>query len=172
MVASVSSDRGLTATPAAAPNGQHAKPHFGPIQALLDDPTVSEVMVNGPNLVYAERKGKLQKTDIKFRDDAHVREVIEQIIKPLGRQIHAKSPMVDARLPDGSRVNAVIAPCAVDGPSITIRKFPAGRLGIEDLVKFGSVTQIVGDFLRACVISRLNVVISGGTGSGKTTLLN
>ena len=159
-----------------APAPAHPKPdishNFGPIQVLLDDPTVSEVMVNGPNLVYAERKGKLSKTDVTFRDDAHVREVIEQIIKPLGRQIHAKSPMVDARLPDGSRVNAVIAPCAVDGPSITIRKFSAKRLGIEDLVKFGSVTPVVGEFLKACVVSRLNIVVAGGTGSGKTTLLN
>src|SRR6188474_2095905 len=129
MVAQVSSDRGMTAAPAPAPsNGAKPKPNFGPIHPLLDDPSVSEVMVNGPNLVYAERKGKLEKTDVKFRDDDHVREVIEQIIKPLGRKIHAKAPMVDARLPDGSRVNAVIAPCAVDGPSITIRKFPANRI--------------------------------------------
>jgi hypothetical protein len=152
----------------------HAQPHtdFGPIQPLLDDPTVSEVMVNGPNLVYAERAGKVSKTDVKFRDNDHVREIIERIVKPLGRAIHAKSPMVDARLPDGSRVNAVIAPCAVDGPSITIRKFTKGKLSAADLVKFGSMTQSVADFLQACVVSRLNIVIAGGTGSGKTTLLN
>ena len=166
MVAQVSSDRGV-ATPA---NG--AKPNFGPIQPLLDDPTVSEVMVNGPHLVYAERKGKLTKTDVKFRDDDHVREVIEAIIQPLGRHISAKCPLVDARLPDGSRVNAVIAPATVDGPSITIRKFPANRLGAADLVKFGSMTETVASFLQACVVARLNIVISGGTGSGKTTLLN
>src|SRR3954451_143321 len=98
-------------TPAAAAPAPSLGHHFGPIQVLLDDPTVSEVMVNGPNLVYAERKGKLEKTDVKFRDDDHVREVIEQIIKPLGRRVDRKTPMVDARLPDGSRVNAVIAPC-------------------------------------------------------------
>src|SRR4029078_8343108 len=114
--------------------------NIAPSQLLLADRTVSEVMVNGPNLVYAERKGKLQKTDVKFRDDAHVREVIEQIVKPLGRHINTKSPMVDARLPDGSRVNAVISPCAIDGPSITIRKFSEKKLQIEDLIKFGSVT--------------------------------
>src|SRR5690242_11481233 len=113
---------------ASAPPADHHD--FGPIQKLLDDPTVSEVMVNGPNIVYAERKGKLEKTDVKFKDNDHVREIIEQIIRPLGRRIHAKSPMVDARLPDGSRVNAVIAPCAVDGPSITIRKFSKGKLGV------------------------------------------
>jgi pilus assembly protein CpaF len=145
---------------------------FGPIQALLDDPTVSEVMVNGPNKVYAERKGKLTKTEVTFRDDDHVREVIEKIIAPLGRRIHAKCPMVDARLPDGSRVNAVIAPCAIDGPSITIRKFGKGKLTAADLVKYGSITQPVADFLHACVVSRLNIVVAGGTGSGKTTLLN
>ncbi len=167
MVAVVENDRGVTAG-----SKPVIKPDFGPIQPLLDDPTVSEVMVNGPNLVYAERKGKLVKTDVTFRDDDHVREVIEQIIKPIGRQIHAKSPMVDARLPDGSRVNAVIAPCAIDGPSITIRKFGTGRLGIDDLIKFGSLTQVVGDFLKACVVARLNIVVAGGTGSGKTTLLN
>src|SRR5438874_8110206 len=163
-------------SPAPAPAPAHPTPeighNFGPIQVLLDDPTVSEVMVNGPNLVYAERKGKLEKTDVKFRDNDHMREVIEQIIKPLGRQIHAKSPMVDARLPDGSRVNAVIAPCAIDGPSITIRKFGKGKLGVADLIKFGSMTQPVADFLKACVVARLNIVVAGGTGSGKTTLLN
>src|SRR3954453_5194045 len=117
----------IPAADGGTPSGKPTTPGIcagvGPIQGLVDDPTVSEVMVNGPNLVYAERKGKLEKTDVKFRDDDHVREVIEQIIKPLGRRVDRKTPMVDARLPDGSRVNAVIAPCAVDGPSITIRKF-------------------------------------------------
>jgi pilus assembly protein CpaF len=173
MVATIKNNSG---TPQGAGPVKHDGPgalaDFGPIQPLLDDPTVSEVMVNGPKLIYAERKGKLQKTDITFRDDDHVREVIENIIKPLGRRVHAKAPMVDARLPDGSRVNAVIAPCAVDGPSITIRKFGKGKLTADDLVKYGSITQPVADFLKACVISRLNVVVSGGTGSGKTTLLN
>jgi pilus assembly protein CpaF len=145
---------------------------FGPIQVLLDDPTVSEVMVNGPHKVYAERKGKLQKTDVKFRDNDHVREIIERIVQPLGRHVDRKTPLVDARLPDGSRVNAVIAPCAIDGPSITIRKFGKGVLTAADLVKFGSMTQVVAEFLQACVVSRLNIVVAGGTGSGKTTLLN
>src|SRR5438045_758831 len=175
MVASGILDRTAPASTGApgAPSTPPTEPvDFGPIQPLLDDPTVSEVMVNGPNLVYAERKGKLQKTDVKFKDDDHVREVIEQIIRPLGRRVHAKSPMVDGRLPDGSRVNAVIAPCAIDGPSITIRKFGKGKLGVADLIKFGSITQPVADFLKACVVARLNIVVAGGTGSGKTTLLN
>ena len=174
MVASVTTNASATSQGAAPATVPHDGDHhdFGPIQPLLDDPTVSEVMVNGPNLVYAERKGKLQKTDVKFKDNDHVREVIEQIIRPLGRRVDRKSPMVDARLPDGSRVNAVIAPCAVDGPSITIRKFGKGKLGVTDLIKFGSMTQPVADFLKACVVARLNIVVAGGTGSGKTTLLN
>src|SRR6476661_8884029 len=135
MVASVTTDRPAPTTGFAPAPAHTEKVNFGPIQQLLDDPTVSEVMVNGPNLVYAERKGKLQKTDVKFKDNDHVREVIEQIIRPLGRRVDRKSPMVDARLPDGSRVNAVIAPCAVDGPSITIRKFGKGKLGVADLIK-------------------------------------
>jgi pilus assembly protein CpaF len=129
-------------------------------------------MVNGPNKVYAERKGKLSLTDVKFRDDEHVKEIIDKIIVPLGRFVNRKTPLVDARLPDGSRVNAVIAPCAIDGPSITIRKFGKTALTAVDLVKFGSMTQIVAEFLQACVVSRLNIVVAGGTGSGKTTLLN
>jgi pilus assembly protein CpaF len=145
---------------------------FGPIQPLLDDPTVSEVMVNGPFLVYAERKGVIAKTDVKFRDDEHVREIIQRIVKPLGRRIDTKCPMVDARLPDGSRVNAVIAPAAIDGSSITIRKFGKSKMTTADLIKFGSMTQPVADFLRACVVGHLNIVVAGGTGSGKTTLLN
>jgi len=145
---------------------------FGPIQPLLDDPSVSEVMVNGFKLVYVERKGKIVKTDVKFRDNDHVAGVIDQILKPLGRVIDTKNPMVDARLPDGSRVNAVIPPAAVDGPALTIRKFGSGRLGIQDLIKFGTLTPPVAEFLKACVVARLNVVVAGGTGSGKTTLLN
>jgi pilus assembly protein CpaF len=155
-----------------SPPGAQAPVDFGPIQPLLDDPTVTEVMVNGPFLVYAERKGVVAKTDVKFRDDAHVREIIERIVKPLGRRIDAKSPMVDARLPDGSRVNAVIAPAAIDGSSITIRKFGKGKMTTADLVRFGTLTQTTADFLRACVEGRLNIVVAGGTGSGKTTLLN
>ncbi len=145
---------------------------YGPIQPLLDDPDVSEVMVNGPKKVYIEKKGQLTKTPITFENDAHVLRVIEKIIFPLGRRVDNDSPTVDARLPDGSRVNAVIPPVAIDGSSITIRKFRKDKLTALQLVEFGSLTQIMAEFLRACVVSRLNIVISGGTGSGKTTLLN
>lgn len=145
---------------------------FGPIQPLLDDPDVSEVMVNGPKKVYVEKKGQLTRTNVTFDDDAHVLRIIERIILPLGRRVDPDSPTVDARLPDGSRVNAVVPPVALDGPSITIRKFRKDKLQISELVAFGSLTQNMADFLRACVLARLNIVISGGTGSGKTTLLN
>jgi pilus assembly protein CpaF len=145
---------------------------MGPIQPLLDDPSVSEVMVNRANRVYAERSGKVAVTDVVFEDDAHVRRIIERIIAPLGRRIDEDNPLVDARLSDGSRVNAVIPPVAVAGPCITIRKFNAGCLTAADLVRFGAFTQPMSDFLKACVLSRLNVVVAGGTGSGKTTLLN
>jgi pilus assembly protein CpaF len=145
---------------------------FGPLQPLLDDPDVNEVMVNGANKIYIERKGKLIKTNIVFDNDDQVLRIIDRIIMPLGRRIDADSPTVDARLPDGSRVNAVIPPVAIDGPSITIRKFQKGRLSVEQLIQFGSITKIMAEFVRACVISRLNIIISGGTGSGKTTLLN
>jgi pilus assembly protein CpaF len=145
---------------------------FGPIQPLLDDATVTEVMVNGPQRVYIERKGRLSLTLVKFDDDDHVRRVIDRIILPLGRRVDIDSPLVDARLPDGSRVNAVIPPVAIDGPSITIRKFGSKKLTVDDLINFGSMTPQMAEFLKACVVSRLNVVVSGGTGSGKTTLLN
>jgi pilus assembly protein CpaF len=145
---------------------------FGPIQPLLDDPTVTEVMVNGPSRVYIERQGKLQLTPIRFDDDDHVRRVIDRIILPLGRRVDMESPLVDARLPDGSRVNAMIPPVAIDGPSITIRKFSNKKLTVEDLIEFGSLTPQIAEFLKACVVSRMNIVVAGGTGSGKTTLLN
>lgn len=145
---------------------------YGPIQPLLDDISVTEVMVNGPHKVYIERDGKIERTGIAFQDDAHVLRVIERIVLPLGRRIDADNPTVDARLPDGSRVNAVIPPVAIDGPSITIRKFPHERLGVNDLINYESITPTMAQFLEACVKSRLNVIISGGTGSGKTTLLN
>jgi pilus assembly protein CpaF len=145
---------------------------FGPIQPLLDDPQISEVMVNGPQKVYVEKNGKVTKTDVTFDNDEHVLKIIEKIILPLGRRIDADNPTVDARLPDGSRVNAVIGPVAIDGPSITIRKFRKERFTVDDLIAFDSITQSMADFLRACVASRLSVVVSGGTGSGKTTLLN
>ncbi|MCJ7701911.1 MAG: CpaF family protein [Anaerolineales bacterium] len=145
---------------------------YGPIQPLLDDPEITEVMVNGPDRVYIEKKGKLIKTKITFQDNSHVMRIIEKIILPLGRRVDADSPTVDARLPDGSRVNAVIPPVAIDGPSITIRKFSKDKLTVDQLVEFGSITDKMAEFIQACVISRLNIVISGGTGSGKTTLLN
>src|SRR6266545_5882982 len=145
---------------------------FGPIEPLLRDEANSEVMVNGPNTVYIEQKGKVILTPVRFANDDHVLKVIDRIIRPLGRRIDRKWPMVDARLPDGSRVNAIIPPCAIDGPSITIRKFSKKKLEVADLVRFGSMTEQMAEFLRACVVSRLNIVVSGGTGSGKTTLLN
>ena len=145
---------------------------YGPIQIFLEDADVSEVMVNGSKQVYVERNGKLQKTDAFFDDDAHVIGIIKRIVTPLGRRVDAEHQAVDARLPDGSRVNAVIPPVAIDGPAITIRKFKQDKLGVDELVAFGSLTGIMAEFLEACVVSRLNVVISGGTGSGKTTLLN
>lgn len=145
---------------------------YGPIQPLLEDDTISEIMVNGPKKVYIERKGMLQRTNIAFDDDEHVIRIIERIVLPLGRRIDAEYPMVDARLPDGSRVNAVIPPVAIDGPSLTIRKFRKDKLRIEQLIQFGSLSEGMAEFLRACVAARLNIIISGGTGSGKTTLLN
>jgi pilus assembly protein CpaF len=145
---------------------------YGPIEPLLQDDSVTEVMVNGPNQVYCERAGKVSLEDVRFLNNDHVLMVINKIIKPLGRKVDRKWPMVDARLPDGSRVNAIIPPCALDGPTITIRKFGKKRLTIQDLIKFGSLTADMGEFLRACVASRLNILVSGGTGSGKTTLLN
>jgi pilus assembly protein CpaF len=145
---------------------------FGPINPLLLDEDVSEVMVNGPKQVYCERKGKLVLTSIQFRDDEHVMSVIEKIVAPIGRRIDESSPMVDARLPDGSRVNAIIPPLALNGPTITIRKFSKDPFQIEDLVNFGTLTADMATFLDACVKARLNIFVSGGTGSGKTTTLN
>ena len=145
---------------------------YGPLQPLLNDPEVTEVMVNGPKNIYIEKKGQLQKSSVAFDDDNHVLQIIDRIILPLGRRVDADSPTVDARLPDGSRVNAVIPPVAIDGPSITIRKFSKERLGVDALISFGSITEKMAEFLRACVLAHLNIIISGGTGSGKTTLLN
>ncbi len=145
---------------------------YGPIQPLLDDPDISEVMVNGPKKVFVEKNGKLTKSAVTFDDDDHVLRVIDRIILPLGRRVDADSPTVDARLPDGSRVNAVIRPVSIDGPSITIRKFKKDKLSIQQLIDYGSLTPNMAEFIRACVLAHLNIVISGGTGSGKTTLLN
>jgi len=145
---------------------------FGPIQSLLDDEDISEIMVNGPKKIFVEKKGVLTKANVTFDDDDHVLRIIDRIILPLGRHVDADSPTVDARLPDGSRVNAVVRPVAIDGPSITIRKFAKDRLKVEDLINFGSLTPPMAEFLHACVKARFNIIISGGTGSGKTTLLN
>jgi len=145
---------------------------YGPIQPLLDDPTITEIMVNGANQVYAERNGKIFLTDKVFRDDAHVMRIIEKIVMPLGRRIDESVPMVDARLPDGSRVNAIIPPLAVRGPALTVRKFSREPYTINDLINFGTLTPEMADLLRMCVVARLNIIISGGTGSGKTTTLN
>jgi pilus assembly protein CpaF len=145
---------------------------FGPLEILLADENVSEIMVNGPDKVFVERKGKLTKTNIIFESNEHVLKVIDRIVSPLGRRIDESSPYVDARLPDGSRVNAIIPPLALNGPTLTIRKFEKDPLTIDDLIRFGSMSSETAEFLKACVKSRLNIVVSGGTGSGKTTLLN
>lgn len=145
---------------------------FGPIEILLADDTVSEIMVNGPKNIYVEQKGRLTRSNVVFENDDHVMRVLDRIVAPLGRRIDESSPMVDARLPDGSRVNAIIRPLALCGPTITIRKFSKKPLTVEDLVRFGSFSAEIAEFMRACVIGRLNAVVSGGTGSGKTTLLN
>ena len=145
---------------------------FGPIEPLLQDSTISEVMVNGPKSIYVEQKGKLRKTDVAFDDDEHVMRIIDRIVSPLGRHIDESSPMVDARLPDGSRVNAIIPPLSLVGPTVTIRKFSKTPFTVDDLIRFGSMTPEIAEFLKACVRARTNVIVSGGTGSGKTTLLN
>jgi pilus assembly protein CpaF len=145
---------------------------YGPIQPLLDRDDITEIMVNGPNQVYIEHKGRLTLSDVKFIDNDHVLRIIERIVAPLGRRIDESSPMVDARLPDGSRVNAIIPPLALGGPTITIRKFKKDSLKVDDLIRFGSMTPEFAQFLKASVIAGLNIIISGGTGSGKTTLLN
>ncbi|MFC1997029.1 CpaF family protein [Chloroflexota bacterium] len=145
---------------------------FGPLQNLLEDETITEVMVNGAKNIYIERGGKIQRVPISFESDDHVMRIIDRIVAPLGRRIDESSPYVDARLPDGSRVNAVIPPIALVGPTLTIRKFAKNPITIEQIIKFGTISPEALQYLKACVEARLNVVISGGTGSGKTTLLN
>jgi len=145
---------------------------FGPLQPLLEDDTITEIMVNGAKNIYIERKGKLHRVPVTFENNDHVMRIIDRIVAPLGRRIDESSPYVDARLPDGSRVNAVIPPISLVGPVLTIRKFSRNPITVEQLTQFGSVTQEAVQFLKACVEARLNIVISGGTGSGKTTLLN
>ena len=146
---------------------------YGPIDQLLKDEAVTEIMVNGPERVFVERNGKLTKDPVvRFLDEDHVRRVIDKIVSEIGRRIDESTPMVDARLPDGSRVNAVIAPLAIEGPFLTIRKFSADPLQIDDLIRYGSVNAHSARFLQACIVGRLNGVVSGGTGTGKTTMLN
>ncbi|MFN8412448.1 MAG: CpaF family protein [Anaerolineales bacterium] len=145
---------------------------LGPLQTLLEDDTITEIMVNGPKNIYIERKGKIHRVPITFESNDHVMRIIDRIVAPLGRRIDESSPYVDARLQDGSRVNAVIPPISLVGPVLTIRKFSKNPISVEQLIQFGSISQEAVQFLKACVEARLNVVISGGTGSGKTTLLN
>jgi pilus assembly protein CpaF len=145
---------------------------YGPISGLLNDPEVTEVMVNGPSRVYIERNGKILKSGASFIDENHLKRIIEKIVAQVGRRVDESNPMVDARLPDGSRVNAVIAPLAIGGPFLTIRKFAKDPFTVEDLINFGSFSRTVAQFLDACVKGRLNVIVSGGTGTGKTTALN
>lgn len=145
---------------------------YGPLQPLLNDPSINEIMVNGSQSVYIERHGELIETNVKFEDDNHVLRVIDRIIYPLGRRVDSDHPMVDARLPDGSRVNIVIPPAAVNGPCITIRKFLQNRMTMPDLIRTGTLTENMAEFLQACIVARLNVIVSGPTSSGKTTFLN
>jgi pilus assembly protein CpaF len=145
---------------------------FGPLQPLLEDGTITEIMVNGAKNIYIERGGRISRMPISFESDDHVMRIIDRIVAPLGRRIDESSPYVDARLPDGSRVNAIIPPISLVGPVLTIRKFAKNPITLEQLIEYGTLTEEVIEFLRACVIARLNIVISGGTGSGKTTLLN
>ncbi len=145
---------------------------LGPLEPLLRDATITEVMVNGPQQVYIEREGRLELTGVTFQNDEHVMKIIQRIIAPIGRRIDESSPMVDARLVDGSRVNAIIPPLSLVGPVVTIRKFAASPFTVDDLIRFGTSTPEMFEFLEACVKARLNVFVSGGTGSGKTTTLN
>lgn len=145
---------------------------FGPITSFLADPDVTEIMVNGPKQIFVEEKGKLTLSNAVFKDNNHVLHVIKRIVSAIGRRIDESSPMVDARLKDGSRVNAIIPPLAIDGPSITIRKFAEDPFKVEDLIGFGTLNSKMAELIRACVVGRLNIIVSGGTGSGKTTTLN
>src|SRR4051794_23463490 len=145
---------------------------YGPIDVLLRDPAINEVMVNGPDHVYVERNGKIVLTDVHFVDEGHVRRIVDKIVSQIGRRVDEATPMVDARLPDGSRVNVIVHPLAIGGPFMTIRRFAADPYQVHDLVTFGTITEQVANFIDACVRGRLNIVVSGGTGTGKTTLLN
>ncbi|MCH8054984.1 MAG: CpaF family protein [Deltaproteobacteria bacterium] len=151
---------------------QHEVFGLGPLESLMKDSEITDILVNTHGLVYVERYGKLEKTDVRFRDDAHLMQIIERIVSRVGRRIDEASPMVDARLPDGSRVNVIIPPLALDGPVLSIRRFGSEPLTMKDLVQFNSVPEQISEVLAACVKSRLNILVSGGTGAGKTTLLN
>ena len=145
---------------------------LGPIEPLLKDASITEIMVNGPDKIFVERMGKLELTDVKFHNDAHLMNIVERILTPLGRRIDESSPLVDARLEDGSRVNIIIPPLSLVGPAITIRKFSKTPLTVENLISFGTMDEKMARFLRACIKARINCLVSGGTGSGKTTTLN
>src|SRR3954465_1482412 len=145
---------------------------LGPLQRLPDPPSVSEIMVNGPDMVYVEQDGRLQRTSVRFTGEEHLRRVIDRIVSRVGRRIDESSPLVDARLADGSRVNAITPPLAFSGSTLTIRKFSKDPFTVEDLLRFGTLSPEMAELLRACVEARLNVIVSGGTGTGKTTLLN
>src|SRR5258705_12017045 len=151
---------------------EHETFGLGPLEPLMQDPTVSDILVNGSKEVYVERRGKLERTRVIFRDDTHLLQVIERIVSAVGRRVDESSPMVDARLPDGSRVNAIIPPLALDGPVLSIRRFAVDPLKTEDLLELGTWTPALAEIIRGAVKARLNILISGGTGSGKTTLLN
>ena len=145
---------------------------LGPIEALIRDAALSEIMVNAPDQVFYEKEGRLYLSSVRFRDDEHIMRIVERIVAPLGRRVDESSPMVDARLPDGSRVNVIIPPVAPKSPTVTIRKFQADKMTMEDLIGIGSMTRELAEFFRACVQVRLNILVSGGTGTGKTTMLN
>jgi pilus assembly protein CpaF len=151
---------------------EHETFGLGPLEPLMQDPAVSDILVNGSKEVYVERRGKLERTRVIFRDDAHLLQIIERIVSAVGRRVDESSPMVDARLPDGSRVNAVIPPLALDGPVLSIRRFAADPYRMTDLIEFGTLTSGLAEILRAAVQARLNILVSGGTGAGKTTMLN
>src|SRR5512145_78705 len=151
---------------------QHEVFGLGPLETLMKDPEISDILVNSSSQIYVERYGKLEKTDVRFRDDAHLMQIIERIVTRVGRRVDESSPMVDARLSDGSRVNAIIPPLALDGPVLSIRRFGAEPLTMKDLVHLHSIPEPVAEVLSACVKAHLNILVSGGTGAGKTTLLN
>jgi pilus assembly protein CpaF len=145
---------------------------YGELGPLLRDTAISEIMVNGPRSIWVERNGKLIQLSTQFEEDEQLMRIAQRIVRPLGRTVDRKKPFVDARLPDGSRVNIIIPPCALPGATITIRKFPAKRLTVDDLIRFGTMNKKIADFMQACIAARLNIIVAGGTGSGKTTLLN